>query len=331
MIGYARLSRSELARRRRIKFRHRLLGSSALAALFVCACVAAALSFPARPPSPAAEQAAAPGQAAPPAPAPTPAATLEQPILSERIETIPDESVPTAVNKYFDGIPYFVNTATLTPVHAEGDELSEIVGSLSPGAVVFGFPHDSSWVCVVDLYDMEYFVRAEYLIPFSRDMSEVSIFPSGHEVISEGFTVNVNINSISGMTPGDMAYLLQDYPALQEIREHVLLFEKKYGVNAYFILGVASQESGYGTSLMAARKNNLFGIGAFDDDSYENALSFATKSEGVEYFCMLIAGYKENQRSTPAAINERYASDPAWANKVVYLMNHFSSKVHDRG
>ena len=42
--------------------------------------------------------------------------------------------------------------------------------------------------------------------------------------------------------------------------------EEKYGVNALLILGVAINESGWGTSNISQTKNNLFGIKAYDSD-----------------------------------------------------------------
>ena len=144
------------------------------------------------------------------------------------------------------------------------------------------------------------------------------------------FSVNTAINNVSGMTLEEITFILQRYPSLQEIGEPALLFEKKYGVNAYFILGVASQESGFGTSLLAGRKNNLFGLGAFDVNSFESALTFSTKSDSVEYFCVLIARYQEDGRNTPASINKRYATDETWASRVVSLMNSYASQVNNK-
>ena len=324
MISYIRLSRSELARRKRRKLKFRILGSIIIAAVVITIGVGAALSIPSRPQAEPATQANETDQPERILIIGDPGIT---PLLPE-LET--DLGVPDTADSFIDWVPYYVVSDALIPIHAAAGESSEIAGSLNPGAVVCGYPYDVEWICVAGATDAIYYVKADYVIPFGRELSELSIFENVQEVASGGFSVNTNINSLSGMTLADIAFLLEDYPALQEIRESVLLFEKKYGVNAYFILGVASQESGYGTSPLAARKNNLFGIGAFDDDSFESALAFASKSESVDYFCMLIAGYRENKKTTPAAINERYASDPLWAGKVVFLMNHFSSQVQSR-
>jgi flagellum-specific peptidoglycan hydrolase FlgJ len=243
-----------------------------------------------------------------------------------------DDAIVDADAELVDGydvwVPYYVVSPYLIPVHAKAGEASDIVGSLAPGAIVYGLQPRGEWILIADGSDIEYFVKTGYLLPFEKNMSEISVFHENYAEQSGGFTSASNIDNISGMSLEDITLALQDYPALLEIREPVMLYEKKYGVNAYFTLGVAAQESAYGTSPLAKIKNNLFGIGAYNENSFESALTFASKSESVEYFCMLIAGYRDNNRTTPASINERYASDNQWAEKVVLLMNQFSSQVH---
>ena len=229
-----------------------------------------------------------------------------------------------------DWVSFFVEADGLIPVHENAGEDSPMVGALNPGSVVYGYYYDEAWACVVDPHDTIYYVKIEYVIPFGKNMSEVSLFRDDHDVVARGFSVYSSINSISGMTLDDVTHVLQYYPNLQGIEESVLLSERKYGINGYFILGVASQESGFGSSALARRKNNLFGLGAYDDSSFESALSFDTMAECVDYFCALITVYCENGRTTPARINERYASDELWANKVVSLMNRYANLVNER-
>ena len=229
-----------------------------------------------------------------------------------------------------DWLSFFVEANVHIPIHHEASEASTIVGLLNPGSVVYGYYADEAWVCIVDRSDHAYFVKVEHLTPFSQEMSDISIFQDDHEVIADGFSIHTNTHSVSGMTLEEITYLLQAYPSLQGIEESVLLYERKYGVNAYFILAVASQESGFGTSLLANRKNNLFGIGAYDDSAFESALEFSSKAQSVEYFCILIARYRENGRTTPTKINETYASDELWAHRIAQLMRSYASRMQAR-
>ena len=247
-----------------------------------------------------------------------------------------DESLlfarPRAEEEYtIEWHSYYVEHDSRVPVHYFPVEASDIVGSIEPGAVVYGFKRDDGWISIADARDIAYYVKSEYLKPFGKEKSEISFFRDDHERLSGGFTINSNINTISGLSLDDICFLLKAYPGFAGIEEHVLLCERIYGVNAYFILGVASQESGFGSSKLASSKNNLFGIGAYDANSYESGLSFSSKTESVEYFCALIARYHEDGRKSPADINPRYATDEEWASKVVIIMNIFSSQIRDRG
>ena len=320
MISHLRLSRGELTHRRKRKHRNEAVVLGGFLLFAICVVTLAALSAPADPPPESVTQADTAEWA-------DAAHTRPSPSADATVVTVED-AAPS--EEPVIRIPFLIESDSLVPVHPEASEASEIVGSVSPGAVLLGYRYGDAWIGIADTNGRPYFIKSVYGIPLDKETSDIFLFQEDHEVASAGFTIHTNINSISGMTLEDISFLLREYPALQEIGESVLLNEKKYGVNAYFILGVASQESGFGTSLMARKKNNLFGIGAYDEGSYENALSFNSKSECVEYFCSLILLYLESGRSTPATIHKRYASDELWASRVVQLMNSYATLVRRR-
>ena len=99
--------------------------------------------------------------------------------------------------------------------------------------------------------------------------------------------------------------------------------EEEFQVNGVFIVSVAIHESGFGTSKLAKNKNNLFGINAIDSDPYNNATTFESKEDCILYFGeMMRRKYFDNwKRTNLKSINERYASDPKWADNVAGLMN----------
>ncbi len=98
--------------------------------------------------------------------------------------------------------------------------------------------------------------------------------------------------------------------------------EQKYGVNAWFLTGLAIHESGYGSSKIATDKNNVFGFQAYDASPYESARTFASKEEGVD----VVAKYLSEAYLTPGGtyyngvsidnIGKRYATDPNWADAI---------------
>lgn len=106
---------------------------------------------------------------------------------------------------------------------------------------------------------------------------------------------------------------------LEGLGESFVNAEQKYGVNAWFLTGLAIHESGYGSSKIATDKNNVFGFQAYDASPYESARTFASKEEGVD----VVAKYLSEAYLTPGgtyyngvsidSIGKRYATDPNWA------------------
>ena len=318
MISNLRLNRSELTRRKIKKSRTRAVCLMVIAGLAIFVCLSAYFSAQASPSEELAE-------------------IHEQMEENDPVEAIlhmqesgDDPDATELGEEMINWVSFYVEANILVPVHLHAAEGAYIAGSLKPGAVVYGFYYDEDWVCIADGTDIEYYVRKAYVTPFTKEKSEISFFSDHHEVASGRFSIYASIKNISGMTLEDISDLLKGYPYLQGIEEPVLLYERIYGVNAYFILGVASLESRFGASLLATRKNNLFGIGAYDESAYESALTFDSKAESIAYFCEMIARYGESGRTTPSAINEKYASDELWANKVVYLMNSYVARMNSR-
>lgn len=105
--------------------------------------------------------------------------------------------------------------------------------------------------------------------------------------------------------------------------------EKKYGVNAIFLTGLAIHESDYGRSQIARAKNNLFGFMAYDATPFSSAGYFESFEAGIDY----VARYLSQHYLTPggqfyngksmAAINKRYATDQSWHVKIVTRVRTF--------
>lgn len=101
--------------------------------------------------------------------------------------------------------------------------------------------------------------------------------------------------------------------------------EEKYGVNALIILGVAINESAWGTSTISQQKNNLFGIKAYDSNT-GSADTFNSPEDSIVEFAKtyMSKGYANptdwrhfggllGNKSVGA--NVKYASDPFWGEK----------------
>lgn len=101
--------------------------------------------------------------------------------------------------------------------------------------------------------------------------------------------------------------------------------QKKYGVNALIVAGIAANESAWGTSNICQTKNNLFGLNARDNatgnakvfysvesciwDFMENWMSEEYLNPNNWKYCGSYLGNKQS------GMNVRYASDPYWGEK----------------
>lgn len=102
--------------------------------------------------------------------------------------------------------------------------------------------------------------------------------------------------------------------------------QNKYGINALLTLGVAANESSWGSSDFAQYRNNLFGHAAYDSDPNGNANSYSTPEFSVYYHTSTFLAkqycYPENWKyhgthlgDKSSGINVKYASDPYWGEK----------------
>lgn len=125
------------------------------------------------------------------------------------------------------------------------------------------------------------------------------------------------------------AYVAAKKPTspLKNLGEAFKAAEKKYDINALFLLGTAINESGWGLSEIAQSKNNLFGINAVDSNPGKAADEFDSFEECIDYMARFFIGSRyanpNNWVYNGAVVgnktigfNVRYASDPYWGQKI---------------
>lgn len=107
-------------------------------------------------------------------------------------------------------------------------------------------------------------------------------------------------------------------------------YQDKYGVNALLMIGVAGNESAWGTSSICKSKNNLFGLNAVDSSPGTSASTYASIDECIKQFAesymskgylnpndwRMKGGFLGNKGS---GINVSYASDPYWGEKAANM------------
>ena len=103
---------------------------------------------------------------------------------------------------------------------------------------------------------------------------------------------------------------------LEGLGQALVQAESETGINALVLAGICAHESAWGTSRLAKEKNNLAGLGAYDDRP-GSALRFDSRAECVMFLARLL---RDRQDEDLREIGEWYASDPAWAAKVAGCM-----------
>lgn len=124
--------------------------------------------------------------------------------------------------------------------------------------------------------------------------------------------------------------------------------QNTYGANALLMLGVAVNESAWGTSSYAINRNNLFGHAAYDSNP-DNASGYKNVGESIQYHAQyyvsknyvsptiyengkVVLGmyyFSANLGNKGSGMNIRYASDPYWGEKnaiTAYQLNNYFNK-----
>lgn len=130
------------------------------------------------------------------------------------------------------------------------------------------------------------------------------------------------INGQSGVTSSSKMYDMGNAFVTQQ---------NTYGVNALLMIGVAANESAWGTSNISQTKNNLFGLNAVDSSPGTSANTYESVEECIRQFAEY---YMSRQYLSPlnwkynggflgnkaSGINVMYASDPYWGEKAANLI-----------
>ena len=106
--------------------------------------------------------------------------------------------------------------------------------------------------------------------------------------------------------------------------------EKRYGINALYLMAHSALESAWGRSQIANDKNNFFGIAAYDTSPYDSAKKFDDVDKGILGAAKWIReNYIDRGRdhlgNKATGMNVRYASDPYWGEKIASIMMNINS------
>ena len=158
---------------------------------------------------------------------------------------------------------------------------------------------------------------------------------------------NMVLNEPSGLSLDDYKKILsnQAQDTNNVFKENYKAFydaEQKYEINGVFLVSIAIHESGWGKSVIAVNKHNLFGFGAYDASPYDSAITFDSYAEGIDTVAASLVSNYLNPAGTVlktgdvangryynganvSGVNVRYASDTAWCTKVFTTMQNLYS------
>lgn len=135
----------------------------------------------------------------------------------------------------------------------------------------------------------------------------------------------LDLRKPSELTIGQAEQLLEG-TGLEGLGKAFVEAEKKYQVNAYYLMAHAAWESGWGKSRISREKNNLFGYMAYDGSPYQSAKGFKTKEESIDVVARFISQHYLNEQGmyyhgpTLQGMNVRYASDSNWDRGIAKVM-----------
>lgn len=110
---------------------------------------------------------------------------------------------------------------------------------------------------------------------------------------------------------------------LEGLGQALVQAESETGINALVLAGICAHESAWGTSRLARERNNLAGMGAFDD-APDRAMRFESREDCVMFLARLL---RDRQDEDLREIGGWYASDPGWAEKVERCMSAIFKKA----
>lgn len=160
-----------------------------------------------------------------------------------------------------------------------------------------------------------------------------------------GFTIN-NPNVFFNLRNGSDVTAEELNRMYQQIRPDSLLAhsgqafkdaERTHNVNALYLVAHSALESAWGTSEIAKKKNNFFGVGAYDSSPLESAHQYADIARGISEAAKFISNryltsgsvvakgpYLGNKNS---GMNVYYASDPYWGRKIADIMSRLDERL----
>lgn len=149
-----------------------------------------------------------------------------------------------------------------------------------------------------------------------------------HYRVGGHISMDTNLLSRSGASAWAIDEYLAAHTSLPALGSAFLAAERKYGINARFLLAAALHESGWGTGYIARVKRNLFGYNAYDRDPVRYATAFATYRASIDRTAKFMkeayltpGGRWWGGRPTLRSMQQYWSSSGLWGTNVSRVAN----------
>ena len=138
-----------------------------------------------------------------------------------------------------------------------------------------------------------------------------------------------NVLTPSNVTGEELAVGLQGN--LKSYAGYFVEMEGEYGINAVFLASVAALESGWCSTDMALKNNNLFGLKRPNGNGFQK---FSSKEDSIRTVAQILKnsylteGGSNYNGVSVAAINTNYCAQSTWAGKVDTIANSIVEKIN---
>ena len=277
---------------------------------------------------------------------------VEETILNEtktkdylpEIITVGTSEFLAKIKAHLNDTLYLTTDSTL---RKEADDKSEEVAKLEKYIDVKLLELPSEEWCKVAYDSIEGYLPTKVL----TSATATPAMPEKNRIkkILDKVNIEMELNKPSGLTLKDYQKIFKNLPSdtnniFEDNAEAFYNAEKNYNINGIFLASLGIHESSWGTSQIAQDKKNLFGYGSYDSTPYESSYEFTTYAEGIDLVAKVLTKYYINpvgtkiynnetavatyyNGSTLAAVNQRYASDEDWHEKVFKYMEYLYNRL----
>jgi hypothetical protein len=171
-------------------------------------------------------------------------------------------------------------------------------------------------------------IAAAFLMGTLTTPADARVPRAKHYHVGGRITLDTNLLSRSGVTAWAIDEYLEANTRLPPLGAAFIAAERKYKVNARFLLAAALHESAWGTSYISRAKRNLFGLNAYDRDPLRYASAHATYAANINATAKFIkaayltpGGRWWGGQPTLRSMQQFWSSSKRWGEGVSRIAN----------